>query len=64
MIIILQNDEVDEVIAHVIRYGLHEGLELLPPNFARITRGRYRFGTKTIHISVQNGEPKGTTIHR
>ena len=54
-----QNDEIDELLASAIRHRLADGLEFLPPNFARLTRGIYRFGTKRIHISAQNGEPRG-----
>ena len=39
----------------MLRSDLASGLEFLPPNFARITRGTYRFGTRKISIHVQGG---------
>lgn len=38
---------------------LTDGIELLPPNFSRLKRGTYRFGTKQITIQIQNGQPVG-----
>ena len=45
------------VMAKTIRSKLVDGLELLPPNFHRITAGVYQFGTRKIHISLQNNQP-------
>ena len=55
----VKGDEIDSLLANTISYNLADGLELLPPNFKRLTFGIYQFGTKKIHISVQNGQPVG-----
>jgi len=53
----VKNDTTDMVMAKTIRSKLVDGLELLPPNFHRITAGVYQFGTRKIHISLQNNQP-------
>lgn len=53
----VKDDETDLMVAEVIRTRLTDGLELLPPNFRRISRGKYLFGSKKITIITRNGQP-------
>jgi len=53
----MKNDSTDQVLGKVICSKLADGLELLPPNFHRIMAGVYQFGTRKIHISLQNNQP-------
>ena len=55
--LIKKNDSTDISLGKIIRSKLADGLELLPPNFKRITHGQYRFGTRKIYISLQNNQP-------
>jgi len=52
-----RGDEIDELLAVTIRSKMADGLELLPPNFARISRGIYQFGTKKITVKVHDRQP-------
>lgn len=52
-----KDDTIDHLLAKMIKLQLADGLEFLPPNFSRITSGVYQFGTKKIHISVQQEQP-------